>query len=237
MLFAEAISRGTVGRDPWADVDRKRVIPRGTKRTRVIQEDEQEKVMAKMGDESRRAFIVMLGTGVREDELLRLESRHCDFDGGLLRLTADIVKGKTRSSDTGETAREVPMQPAVVQALREQMAARQAGEVGPYYRRKQGPQLWNMSRTTLSEAFTRAILAVGIEHFTQHDTRRTFGTRCAEAGVKPHRLQAWMGHADISTTMRFYVHDQRNASRDEMQRLDLKLPKTMVIVRRAGQAV
>ena len=94
-----------------------------------------------------------------------------------------------------------------------------------------------MSRTTLSEAFSRAILAAGTQHFTQHDTRRTFGTRCAEARVQPHRRQAWMGHADIGTTMRFYVHEQRHASRDEMQRLDLGLPKVIAIVRRDGQAV
>ena len=123
MLYAAAIKRGVVAHDPWSDVDRKRVVPRGTKRTRVIGLQEQEQVMAKMGDEARRAFIVMLGTGVREDELLRIEPKHCDLDGELLRLTAGVVKGKTRYSDSDEFVREVPMQPAVVQALREQMAA------------------------------------------------------------------------------------------------------------------
>jgi hypothetical protein len=34
-----------------------------------------------------------------------------------------------------------------------------------------------------------------------HDLRHTFGTRCAAAGVPLRTLQAWMGHADIKTTM------------------------------------
>ena len=236
MVYREAIRRGLVAQDPWAAVDRKRVIPRGTTRDRVITPEEQAKVIAHMGDEERRAFIVMLGTGVREDELLRIEERHCDFNAGALRLTGGIVKGKTRYPDPDEAAREIPMQPAVAQALQEQAREREAGNVGAYYRRKQGPQLWNLSRTALSDKFTRAIAAAGIAPFTQHDCRRTFGTRCAEAGVKPHRLQAWLGHADISTTMKFYVHEQRQASREEMQRLDLGLPKTIAIVRRNGTA-
>ena len=38
-----------------------------------------------------------------------------------------------------------------------------------------------------------------------HDLRHTFGTQCAGRGIDLRRIQAWMGHADIQTTMR-YLH-------------------------------
>jgi integrase len=38
-----------------------------------------------------------------------------------------------------------------------------------------------------------------------HDLRRTMGTLCASAGIDLRKMQAWMGHADIQTTMR-YLH-------------------------------
>ena len=38
-----------------------------------------------------------------------------------------------------------------------------------------------------------------------HDLRHTFGTQCAARGIDLPKIQAWMGHADIQTTMR-YLH-------------------------------
>ena len=38
-----------------------------------------------------------------------------------------------------------------------------------------------------------------------HDLRHTFGTMCAAKGIDLVKIQRWMGHADIQTTMR-YLH-------------------------------
>jgi integrase len=48
-----------------------------------------------------------------------------------------------------------------------------------------------------------------------HDLRHTFGTQCAAKGIDLRRLQAWMGHADIQTTMRYlhYVPAHDDAAR------------------------
>lgn len=48
-----------------------------------------------------------------------------------------------------------------------------------------------------------------------HDTRHTFGTMCASAGIDLRRIQSWMGHADIQTTMRYlhYVPAHDDAAR------------------------
>jgi integrase len=39
-----------------------------------------------------------------------------------------------------------------------------------------------------------------------HDLRHTFGTTCAARGIDLVKIQRWMGHADIKTTMR-YLHN------------------------------
>ncbi len=48
-----------------------------------------------------------------------------------------------------------------------------------------------------------------------HDLRHTFGTTCAAKGIDLRRIQAWMGHADIQTTMRYlhYVPQHDDAAR------------------------
>jgi integrase len=48
-----------------------------------------------------------------------------------------------------------------------------------------------------------------------HDLRHTFGTQCAARGIDLRKIQAWMGHADIQTTMRYlhYVPAHDDAAR------------------------
>lgn len=48
-------------------------------------------------------------------------------------------------------------------------------------------------------------LREGDEPIVFHDLRHTFGTMCATAGIDLRRIQVWMGHSDIQTTMR-YLH-------------------------------
>ena len=44
-----------------------------------------------------------------------------------------------------------------------------------------------------------------MEDLTFHELRHTFGTRMAAAGAPLRSIQAWMGHADASTT-EIYAH-------------------------------
>jgi integrase len=48
-----------------------------------------------------------------------------------------------------------------------------------------------------------------------HDLRHTFGTQCAAKGIDLPRIQRWMGHAEIETTMRYlhYVPAHDDAAR------------------------
>ena len=50
-----------------------------------------------------------------------------------------------------------------------------------------------------------------------HDLRYTFGTLGA-AGVPTHDLQAYMGHADIQTTMIYVHHVPKAAAAAELSR-------------------
>jgi hypothetical protein len=71
-------------------------------------------------------------------------------------------------------------------------------------------------------ALDAALGAAGLGHLRTkhdpmvwHDLRHTFGTTCAAKGIDLRRIQAWMGHADIQTTMRYlhYVPQHDDAAR------------------------
>ncbi|HEY3772247.1 MAG TPA: tyrosine-type recombinase/integrase [Solirubrobacteraceae bacterium] len=68
--------------------------------------------------------------------------------------------------------------------------------------------------SALRRRYQAALGAAGLGPLRFHDLRHTFGTRMiAKADIR--RVQEWMGHADVQTTMR-YLH---YAPREEDARL------------------
>jgi integrase len=67
------------------------------------------------------------------------------------------------------------------------------GELGSY-----------LDGSALRRRYASALRRAGLRPLRFHDLRHTFGTRMiAKADIR--RVQEWMGHADIQTTMR-YLH-------------------------------
>jgi integrase len=72
--------------------------------------------------------------------------------------------------------------------------------------------MWRREETRASRASTCRAAQAPLADPTK---RHTFGTRCAAAGVPLRTLQAWMGHADIKTTM-VYTHYAPGANEAEL---------------------
>jgi integrase len=80
----------------------------------------------------------------------------------------------------------------------------------------------HLNDDVVRDAFHDALEAAGLgrlrakaEPIVFHDLRHTFGTQCAAKGIDLRRIQAWMGHANIATTMRYlhYVPRHDDAAR------------------------
>jgi integrase len=156
-------------------------------------------------------FLTAAFTGLRRGELLALRWRDVDFAGSVLRVRASYAGGALTSPKSGKV-RSVPLAPDVAQALAK-LAARDrftsaddlvfVGEAGSY-----------LDGSALRRRYKDALQQAALSPLRFHDLRHTFGTRMiAKADIR--RVQEWMGHADIQTTMR-YLH---YAPRDEDARL------------------
>ena len=164
-------------------------------------------VRAAESEQDSAIFVTAAFTGLRMGELLALRWRDVDFTGRTMRVRASYYLGELTTPKSGKV-RAVPMAPDVAAALA-RLGERDywvddddlvfVGTVGGY-----------LDGSALRRRYKQGLARAGLRPLRFHDLRHTFGTRMiAKADIR--RVQEWMGHADIQTTMR-YLH---YAPRDE----------------------
>ena len=146
-------------------------------------------------------YLTAAFTGLRMGELLALRWREVDFAGSAIGVRASYSTGALTTPKSGKV-RAVPMAPDVASALA-QLGQREnwvgdddlvfPGDAGAY-----------LDGSALRRRYKAALVQAALRPLRFHDLRHTFGTRMiAKADIR--RVQEWMGHADIQTTMR-YLH-------------------------------
>jgi integrase len=168
-------------------------------------------VRAAVSDQDAAIFLTAAFTGLRRGELIALRWRDVDFTGSVLRARASFAGGALTAPKSGKV-RSVPLAPEVAQALaklsRREILTGEDDLVFP------GELSDFLDGSALRRRYTAALKRAGLRQLRFHDLRHTFGTRMiAKADIR--RVQEWMGHADIQTTMR-YLH---YAPREEDARL------------------
>jgi integrase len=158
-------------------------------------------VRAAASEQDGAIYLTAAFTGLRRGELLALRWRDVDFSGSLVRVRSSYAAGALTSPKSGKV-RSVPMAPDVAEALAALGQRRDfiddddlvfCGEAGGY-----------LDGSALRRRYGAALDRAGLRPLRFHDLRHTFGTRMiAKADIR--RVQEWMGHADIQTTMR-YLH-------------------------------
>jgi integrase len=162
----------------------------------------------------RALYLTAAMTGLRQGELLGLRWRDVDWSAQKVRVVRPYVRGKFRTPKSRMSSRAVPMADRVGQELELlfQASAYQTEDDLVFAHPHTGHPL---DRGQVSKRFKRTLKRAGVREVRFHDLRHTFGTRCAAAGVPLRTLQAWMGHADIKTTM-VYTHYAPGANEAEL---------------------
>jgi integrase len=209
-IFRRAKKMWALPSNPAAEVE-KPPASRGNDLEVLSPEEVWALVRAATSETDGAIFLTAAFTGLRLGELLALRWRDVDFAQSTIRVRASFSAGHLTTPKSGKV-RAVPLAPEVAAALA-QLGRRDhwigdddlvfAGDAGSY-----------LDASALRRRYKAALAAAGLRPLRFHDLRHTFGTRMiTKADIR--RVQEWMGHADIQTTMR-YLH---YAPRDEDARL------------------
>ena len=166
-------------------------------------------VRAAPSEQDAAIFLTAAFTGLRRGELLALRWRDVDFAGQVVRVRASYADGHLTTPKSGKV-RSVPMAPEVAKSLAR--LARRDAWTGDDDLVFPGAAGYFLDGRALSRRYVAAVRRAGLRALRFHDLRHTFGTRMiGNADIR--RVQEWMGHADVQTTMKYlhYVPREKDA--------------------------
>jgi len=192
-MFNIAIEEGYIQENPVSKV--KRYSELENIRNRVLSEDEEHRLIAESSRRLEPILKVALNTGMRLGEILKLKWKNVDLEKEEIR----VVEAKSGRS------RKIPINSTLYSELIK-------------LKSKEGKDYRVFPFKSIRTAFTNACERAGIEDFTFHDLRRTFGTRLLERGVDIVTISRLYGHSSVLVTQR-YLHPKDELSREAVELL------------------
>jgi integrase len=171
-------------------------------------------MMEMLPEPARTICAVAAFTGFTRSELMGL--KWADYDGETISIARKIWNGEEGAPKTEAREAGVYVVPLLRSILKKYKEAYPAGAADWMFR---GDKLLrpinldNLSRREIPRHINGA-------WFGWHAFRRGLGTRLNEAGVEGKEIQSILRHADVSTTMAFYVLPDRKQAEAGLKKLE-----------------
>lgn len=183
-----------------------------------------EEILLASNDPVSLGILLALHTGIRNGELCGLKWGDVCFSTGTLHIRRTVErisdldplhKAKTKliigEPKTASSRREIPLPTALCAYLKAR-----CGNADEYI-------LTGTSKPsephTLYVRYSRFLRRNGFDSYTFHALRHTFATRGIESGFDTKSLSEILGHSDVTTTLRCYVHPSLEQKRRQMEAL------------------
>ena len=200
-VFRRAVRVFGLSHNPVALVDRQPVRPSGD--FRVLTPHEVQMLLdAALTEQDRAVFAVAAFAGLRVGEIRALRWGDVDPQLSIIHVRQSYTHyGKFQAPKSGRV-RSVPLIPQAAEPL---FALRERGHtLEPDDLVFLSPRRRVLNDSRLRRRFYEATKRAGLAHLRLHDLRHSFGTLAVQAFPLTD-VAAYMGHADIETTM-IYIH-------------------------------
>ncbi len=156
----------------------------------------------------RAAWALMFYGGLRLGEVQGLRWEDVDLGAGEMHVrqawddrTRQVVTPKSR-----QARRSIPIAPPLAEALTTLQAARADDPPSAYVLRNRSREGRPITQRVIRARAAEIWRVQGMDAFTPHEARHTFGSMMAAAGVQAWDLAALMGHTDPTMTANRYRH-------------------------------
>jgi integrase len=150
-------------------------------------------------------YLTAAFSGLRRGELVALRWEDVDFEHSSIRVFEGYVAGQA-GKPKSRRSRTVPMVEEIADALTELKGRDDwTGKGDLVFVSREGT---HVDGSALRRRYIATLAAVGLRRLRFHDLRHVFGSLAINVASIV-QVQAWMGHADIKTTMRYLHHKSR----------------------------
>lgn len=165
---------------------------------------------------------LMLGTGMRTQELLALEPRHIEEDGSVvhIRQAVNLVKGSVHVGvpKSRDSYRDIPVPPNL------RWCAQELRKVDTKFIWETGKRDTPCNPTYFRDKFREAIAQIeGVRQLTPHSCRHTYVSQMQALGVDLSTIQSIVGHADVDMTQH-YLHVQDGIKQEAIRKFAEAFP-------------
>jgi integrase len=182
----------------------------------VLRPDEIRQLAAAAENEQEAALYLSAAfTGLRFGELAALRWSDIDWHRELIHVRRALARSVIEAPKSGKV-RSVPMVADIAQVLA-RLGQRElwTGEDEFVFVSPTGGYI---DHSTTVRAYKKALKRAGLRSVKFHGLRHSFGTLAVQA-FPLSDVQAWMGHADIQTTMRYVHHVPKHDAAQRLGRL------------------
>ncbi len=173
--------------------------------TRPAVSDKERAVCAEEDRQDGVVYLMAAFTGLRRSELLALLWDDVDFEHSSIRVYEGYSARKT-GKPKSRKSRTVPMVDKLASALHElEKREHHTARRDHVFVSRFGTEL---DGSALRRRYIAARNAGGLRPLRFHDLRHTFASVAIDVASIT-QVQAWMGHADVKTTMRYLHHKSR----------------------------
>lgn len=211
-----AVAEEKIAVAPTANATKPRVV---REEVEVFTDEEVKQIIkAAEGDRFEALYLLAVGTGAREGELLALEAADFDLAAGTVRIVKtldDRDDGFHLNQPKSKTGvRTVGLPAFAIEAVRRRLDGRAPG---PVFTTETGNYV---SRTNFIRKDWRPLLVrAEVKYRKFHTTRHTHASRLLADGVDPGEVAKRIGDR-IETLMRVYAHWIPTANRNTADRVD-----------------
>lgn len=215
-IFNKAEANDLIHKNPVRYADKMRSL-NPPKEKETFSAEEIRLLMARLPqDRIGMSIRLMLGTGMRSQEILALEPRHIAEDGSvieirqaLVRIKGGVAIGPPKSKDS---YRRIPVPPKL------QYCAKRLRETDDKFIWEAGVKDQPCNPSYFQRQFKEAIRQVeGVRVLTPHSCRHTYVSQLQGLGVDLETIKSIVGHAEIDMTQH-YLHVQDPIKKDAVAR-------------------
>ena len=238
--WARTALPGQVTRSPFDGLKeaRQRPVTKEAPRSRRLQGDEGDRLLAACGASLRPIVECALETGMRRGEILSLQWRDVDLDRQVL-VNGQMVNRpeiRLRSGNTKtRTMRVIPVSSRLrpILDLRRHDAAGEPHAPDAYVF---GHQQTGEKMTSLKTAWATAMARATIDDFHFHDLRREAASRWLDARIRLNVVSRLLGHATVTQTST-YLACALAAEHDAIEAFDAHRDRLQVFASQVGKGV